>query len=238
MTLTFNVPGSQRKELAKAIGSLTGKEVKYCGAPSFAYQIGRYLLAKDGTLSWSNLDEEHSELVEENIRMIHSLEVAGYRSVEAISYEEQLESAAEPEGDDPGLTISMPRDTFTAEQLENLKKLVSAKASLLRGALMLDELPITVSDEAISFPWFTHELDPESCKAYTELITAMCKMAKEAKWVSAKDKEATNPKYEFRCFLLRLGFIGDQYKATRKILLKNLSGSSAFKGGAQHVVSQ
>lgn len=238
MTLTFNVPGSQRKELAKAIGSLTGKEVKYCGAPSFAYQIGRYLLAKDGTLSWSELDEEHPELVEENIRMIHSLEVAGYRSVEAISYEEQLESAAEPEGDDPGLTISMPRDTFTAEQLENLKKLVSAKASLLRGALMVDELPITVSDEAISFPWFTHELDPESCKAYTDLITAMCKMAKEAKWVSAKDKEATNPKYEFRCFLLCLGFIGDQYKATRKILLKNLSGSSAFKGGAQHVVSQ
>lgn len=238
MTLTFNVPGSQRKELAKAIGSLTGKEVKYCGAPSFAYQIGRYLLAKDGTLSWSDLDEEHPELVEENIRMIHSLEVAGYRSVEAISYEEQLESAAEPEGDDPGLTISMPRDTFTAEQLENLKKLVCAKASLLRGALMVDELPITVSDEAISFPWFTHELDPESCKAYTDLITAMCKMAKEAKWVSAKDKEATNPKYEFRCFLLRLGFIGDQYKATRKILLKNLSGSSAFKGGAQHVVSQ
>lgn len=238
MTLTFNVPGSQRKELAKAIGFLTGKEVKYCGAPSFAYQIGRYLLAKDGTLSWSDLDEEHPELVEENIRMIHSLEVAGYRSVEAISYEEQLESAAEPEGDAPGLTISMPRDTFTAEQLENLKKLVSAKASLLRGALMVDELPITVSDEAISFPWFTHELDPESCKAYTDLITAMCKMAKEAKWVSAKDKEATNPKYEFRCFLLRLGFIGDQYKATRKILLKNLSGSSAFKGGAQHVVSQ
>lgn len=238
MTLTFNVPGSQRKELAKAIGSLAGKEVKYCGAPSFAYQIGRYLLAKDGTLSWSDLDEEHPELVEENIRMIHSLEVAGYRSVEAISYEEQLESAAEPEGDDPGLTISMPRDTFTAEQLENLKKLVSAKASLLRGALMVDELPITVSDEAISFPWFTHELDPESCKAYTELITAMCKMAKEAKWVSAKDKEATNPKYEFRCFLLRLGFIGDQYKATRKILLKNLPGSAAFKGGAQHAVSQ
>lgn len=238
MTLTFNVPGSQRKELAKAIGSLTGKEVKYCGAPSFAYQIGRYLLAKDGTLTWSDLDEEHPELVEENIRMIHSLEVAGYRSVEAISYEEQLESAAEPEGDDPGFTISMPRDTFTAEQLENLKKLVSAKASLLRGALMVDELPITVSDEAISFPWFTHELDPESCKAYTELITAMCKMAKEAKWVSAKDKEATNPKYEFRCFLLRLGFIGDQYKATRKILLKNLPGSAAFKGGAQHAVSQ
>lgn len=130
MTLTFNVPGSQRKELAKAIGSLIDKEVKYCGAPSFAYQIGRYLLAKDGTLTWSDLDEEHPELVEENIRMIHSLEAAGYRSAEAISYEDQFASHSEPDADDLGLTISMPRDTFTADQLENLKKLVCAKASL------------------------------------------------------------------------------------------------------------
>lgn len=44
---------------------------------------------------------------------------------------------------------------------------------------------------------------------------------------------ADNEKYAFRCFLLRLGFIGDEYKADRKVLLKNLSGSSAFKDGAK-----
>ena len=37
----------------------------------------------------------------------------------------------------------------------------------------------------------------------------------------------------FRCFLLRLGFIGEEYKTERKILLKSLSGSSAFKSGAK-----
>jgi hypothetical protein len=42
-----------------------------------------------------------------------------------------------------------------------------------------------------------------------------------------------NEKYTFRCFLLRLGFIGEEYKETRKVLLKNLSGSSAFKSGAK-----
>ena len=46
-----------------------------------------------------------------------------------------------------------------------------------------------------------------------------------------KEKEIVNEKYEFRCFLLRLGMIGDEYKQVRKILLKNLSGSAAFKGG-------
>jgi hypothetical protein len=54
-------------------------------------------------------------------------------------------------------------------------------------------------------------------------------MAKEAKRVTATEKPTDNEKYAFRCFLLRLGFIGNEYKACRKILLKNLAGSSAFK---------
>ena len=42
-----------------------------------------------------------------------------------------------------------------------------------------------------------------------------------------------NEKYAFRCFLLRLGFIGDEFKADRKILLSKLDGSAAFKSGAK-----
>ena len=54
-------------------------------------------------------------------------------------------------------------------------------------------------------------------------------MAKTQKRVTAKEKDVDNEKYTFRCFLLRLGFIGAEYKEDRKILLRNLSGSSAFK---------
>ena len=49
--------------------------------------------------------------------------------------------------------------------------------------------------------------------------------------MKAKEKIVDNEKYAFRCFLLRLGFIGTEYKTERKILLRNLSGSSAFKAG-------
>ena len=56
-------------------------------------------------------------------------------------------------------------------------------------------------------------------------------MAKEAKRITGKDKPVENEKYAFRCFLLRLGFIGDDYKQSRKILLQNFSGSSAWKSG-------
>ena len=56
-------------------------------------------------------------------------------------------------------------------------------------------------------------------------------MARNQKRITAKEKPADNEKYAFRCFLLRLGFIGTEYKGERKVLLKNLSGSSAFKNG-------
>ena len=58
-------------------------------------------------------------------------------------------------------------------------------------------------------------------------------MSKEQKRITATEKAVDNEKYAFRCFLLRLGFIGEEYKADRKILLKNLKGSSAFKSGAK-----
>ena len=53
-------------------------------------------------------------------------------------------------------------------------------------------------------------------------------MAKEAKRVTATEKDVESEKYAFRGFLLRLGFIGADSKEQRKLLLKNLSGSAAF----------
>lgn len=73
--------------------------------------------------------------------------------------------------------------------------------------------------------------EPDEAQAYTHFIAAICKMAKDAKRVTAKETAVDNEKYAFRCFLLRLGFIGAEYKIDRKILLKNLTGSSAFKSG-------
>jgi len=38
-----------------------------------------------------------------------------------------------------------------------------------------------------------------------------------------------NDKFAMRIFLVRLGFVGDEYKTARKILLRNLSGNSSWK---------
>ena len=74
--------------------------------------------------------------------------------------------------------------------------------------------------------------------AYETFICKLCEMARNQKRISSTEKAVDNEKYAFRCFLLRLGFIVNEYKTERKILLRNLSGSSAFKGGAKNEISE
>lgn len=99
-------------------------------------------------------------------------------------------------------------------------------------ALGIAELPIIIEEDVISFPWFEEMPAAEECTAYTAFIAALCQMSIKQKRINSAEKPTDNEKYAFRCFLLRLGFIGDAHKATRKILLKNLTGSSAFRNGS------
>ena len=115
----------------------------------------------------------------------------------------------------------------------NLTKLLDAKGSLIRKALGVTDIRIEISEDKVSFPWFETIPSPEELDAYTKFIAALCEMSVKAKRVTAKEKEVDNDKYAFRCFLLRLGFIGAEFKAERKILLQNLTGSAAFKSDAK-----
>ena len=120
--------------------------------------------------------------------------------------------------------------------LQNLKDITAAKGSLIRKALGVEELPIEVGETKVSFPWFAGTPTPEEVKAYDHFICALCEMARNQKRIAAKERDTGNDKYAFRCFL-RLGFIGPEYKQERKILLRNLTGSSAFKAVPQKEVA-
>jgi hypothetical protein len=113
--------------------------------------------------------------------------------------------------------------------IENFVKLVEGKATLIKKALNAARLDIRVNDEKISLPWFNDTPDTETVQAFMQLASCMLAKANSQQRVTLRDKPVENEKYAFRCFLLRLGFIGDEYKAARKTLLKNLEGNSAFK---------
>ena len=127
--------------------------------------------------------------------------------------------------------IAMPRKLFTDIQLENIRRLTKAKASLIKKAMGTDDLPILDDGEKISFPWWHNDVGADEVHAFTNFICKLKETAGNQKRVTSKETVPDNEKYTFRCFLLKLGFIGDEYKQDRKILLRNFEGSSAFKSG-------
>ena len=149
-----------------------------------------------------------------------------------------LDMRTEEDNEPTGICISMPRSLFTESHIANLHGIVDAKGSLIKKALGVAELPILLEDTKVCFPWFSAYTKPEELIAYEQFICRICDMARNQKRINAKEKEVDNQKYAFRCFLLRLGFIGDEHKVTRKILLRNLSGSSAFKAGSAKEVAE
>ena len=126
-------------------------------------------------------------------------------------------------------TLTMPRADFTDAQIENLEKILASKAGLIKKALDAADPTVILTEDRVAFPWFKRMLGANESLTVMRFITAICRMAKNAKRITAKEKEVPNDKYAFRCFLLRLGFIGTEYKETRKQLLKRLEGSSAFR---------
>lgn len=234
MTIYYNT--QDRKPLVKAISEFTGADAVYMRTPTYAYQIDYFTVTRDGNLEFD--DRADSEEIEGLLDFLAErgfiAEVADTEPAETASEVPAAANSAE-HGESVGLTVEV---TLDGSAVENLTKLLEAKGRLIRRALAVDSMPIEVTDSTVKFPWFAN-CGADECKAYTHFISALCELAANAKRVTAKEKETDNDKYAFRCFLLRLGFIGSEYKTERKILLRNLTGSSAFRnGGAANEVSE
>ena len=228
MTITINAQGAERKRLVKTIAEWLGEDVHYCGAPTFAYEIGRFTVEKSGSLTFSDMLD--SEVVE---RLLEHIYDEGFDIDQSHTEEDDTDSTENVIGDISGISIQLPASEFTESTLANLQAIIDAKGNLIKKALGAEALPINRIGDRIDFPWFRPYADPQEVKAYMHFLTALCEMARTQKRITAKEKEVDNEKYAFRCFLLRLGFIGEEFKAERKILLRNLTGSSAFKSVAK-----
>lgn len=222
MTMNFNVTGSERKNLVQTIGRSTGAKPRYLGMPSMAYEIGPFTVDRNGAVEFSDRTDA---LLVERVRKDLASEGFVYKALECPG------AAAENTPEVCGLVVSVPAESLGGRAWNNLTLILAAKGSLIKKALGVEELPVMSTEETVSFPWLEgRSLTPDEIRTYTHFISSLLEMARNQKRVSAKEKETDNDKYAFRCFLLRLGFIGAEYKDERKILLRNLDGSSAFKG--------
>ena len=158
MTITIHAQGAERKRLVQTISDWLGVPAKYCGAPTFNYEVDYFTIDRNGSLSFD--DRADSEVIE---RLLEHLYDEGF----------DIDQSHTDDGDEPcAVCVSMPRSLFTDSNLENLKALTTAKGSLIKKALGVSDLPLEITDAKVSFPWFPATPTPDEMKAY-DTITHM-----------------------------------------------------------------
>lgn len=218
MILHFHVTGNKRKAMVKAIEDVTKIKATYLKLPSCAYQIGKYHVGKNGELTIPKSLPEQNRVIEACV-LACGVEPEEWMNSSESQSSSNLANLSE-------MIVSVPKEKV---DIEKLQALIHSKSSLIKKALGIDNLIIEIKDETVVFPWIDKTKSEEWIQSCMKFIMSLCKMSLKLNRVQSKEKIVTNEKYAFRCFLLRLGFIGDEYKKDRKILLQNLSGSSAFK---------
>ena len=215
MEVRFDLTNTDRKALVKAVSNTLGIEAKYLKMPTCAYEIGEFAITKEGTLVYDDCTVN-----EKVVLLMASLEEQGFK----LETEEQADT----------LVVEIPKQGLTDLALDNLSKLIESKGWLIKKALGTNDLPIEETETTLRFPWFKITGTEGEGLAYAQLVVALVDMARNSKRITAKERTVPNEKYAFRCFLLRLGFIGEDFKVARKLFMQNLAGNTAWKDGAKH----
>ena len=250
MTVTTNT--TDRKAMAKAMAEHLGTTAKYMGMPSCGYQVGDYIVDKEG-----NIHGEDFGALRDFLQSIGC-----FPEEEAVPAGEQTEPEAEPIGTVDQVSISVPADDLTALQMKNLIFMLYTKQYLIGkmtgGDLLnipdsliarlmestpettVDFLPLLEAAKAeglsgfdfgdgkVTLTYRAHQDEPERNMVYAMLTARILKAAKEATRVFPERQEPENEKYFARAWLVRIGYGGADSKAERNLLLKHLKGHSAF----------
>ena len=197
MQIKYNVTGDRRKAMVAVMRDVLQDATRYLGAPSFAFQVGAYTVDKSGTVTCpDDTDELQIEML---IRELAHDGFVGERVGEAtkpaepkVVVADQLETETPRVADPDSLAIELPKDGITPTAMENLRRLVASKTSLLKKALGTDRLPITEHSDRIEFGWFRPTDDQAELAAYYQLVQGLRELARTQKRVSASEQEVEN----------------------------------------------
>jgi len=241
----MRVTGRERKEVARLIASHFKTQAVYEGVPSFGYLIkeptGReWRVDKTGAILAAGLAEDDlaemftvlKAMEESGIEVIGQAAVTitteGHNGVtlrnlvNILAAKERLIAKAMGVADQPIIASAM----VTAVNAVRLKTI----ENFLKAASGGGGCPgLAISRNTLTFSWFAASLNSEAIQAYVQFAFAVNSMALAQKHSSPHETETDNEKYHFRVFLLRAGFIGEAYKASRQIFLDRLDGNGAFR---------
>ena len=233
MKINYSLTGAERKALVTAIGALLDITPHYKGGPNAIYEIDEYTVDKNGVLIGGD-----------SVELVGNLKEQGFVPVSEeyekdVADDEEI-APAEPETDTLAIEVKFENGytDFTSKR-EILQNLIASKATLILAALGDDgigALPVEFTEDGnVRFEWLKLGIAQEVLTSWTEFLCAAVKFAKKAQRITAKDADLSdNPKFDFRVFLVKIGLKGCEYKEVRKILLRNLSGSTGFKNAESH----
>ena len=252
MTVTTNT--TDRKALAKALADKLGTTAKYMGPPTFGYQVGDYIVDRDG-----NIEGEDFEALRD---FLQSIGCFPEEETEPVGEQTEPETETPDSGTQDQVSISVPADDLTPTQMKNLIFTLFTKQYLIGKmtggdllnipdnliARLMENTPETMVDfkalldaakedgltgfefaeGKVTLTYAAHQDEPERNMLYAMLTARILKAAKEATRVFPERQEPENEKYFARAWLLRIGYNGADSKAERNLLLKHLKGHSAF----------
>ena len=252
MTVTTNT--TDRKALAKALADKLGTTAKYMGPPTFGYQVGDYIVDRDG-----NIEGEDFEALRD---FLQSIGCFPEEETEPAREQTEPETETPDSGVQDQVSISVPADDLTPAQMKNLIFTLFTKQYLIGKmtggdllnipdnliARLMENTPETMEDfkalldaakedgltgfefaeGKVTLTYAAHQDEPERNMLYAMLTARILKAAKEATRVFPERQEPENEKYFARAWLLRIGYNGADSKAERNLLLKHLKGHSAF----------
>ena len=252
MTVTTNT--TDRKALAKALADKLGTTAKYMGPPTFGYQVGDYIVDRDGDIEGEDLEALRD--------FLQSIGCFPEEETEPAGEQTEPETETPDSGAQDQVSISVPADDLTPAQMKNLIFTLFTKQYLIGKmtggdllnipdnliARLMENTPETMEDfkalldaakedgltgfefaeGKVTLTYAAHQDEPERNMLYAMLTARILKAAKEATRVFPERQEPENEKYFARAWLLRIGYNGADSKAERNLLLKHLKGHSAF----------
>ncbi len=243
-----------RKQIIKALEEHAGVKAKYMGVPSFAYQItinertytidraGRITLDDvevelealiNGTNEEKELEAEAQELAHENEALDFEITIpmeghtgSTLRNMLNMLYSKQpvIKKVFEIEAD-------ILKADFIAElnkaHIQTIKEFQTEIAEKQESGYRGIEFDFT--NNTITFKFAKTFQEPDRLEAYTQFISLLSQSARSLKHASPKPTATDNYKFTMRTWLIRLGFVGSEYKKSRMLLLKNLEGNGAYR---------
>jgi len=235
MKLHYNTEINERKEIAKNWATKTGNEAIFNRREN-TWEVGEVTFRKDGIIEGPITCQQVDELS----NLVKDWEFADQDSKnEYYEMGEREEEAQEIEDKlSKELMVTYPKDLFTPQAQTNLENLIKCKEHLIKKSLGVDNLDvqeeITGEGSAVlAFHWFHATTDPDEINAYNYFIASLCLKAINSRSIDPTEYPVDDEQFDYSRFLHRIGMVGAKYKKQRKILMRNLEGSTWRKAVEQ-----